>query len=577
MATYHSGNPQATSAFAEQEDLKNVNGQETVLESLDNAKLSWFHIKAILVAGMGFFTDAYDLFNIGLVTKLIAMIYYSGNLPLGVNLAISGVALCGTLTGQLFFGWMGDHFGRKFSYGLTLFIMIIASICSGLSFGRTPKAVVTTLCFWRFILGLGIGGDYPLSATIMSEYANRANRGALVASVFAMQGLGYITAATVTIIVSSGFKRMSQSPENADYVWRTVLMFGAVPTALTVYARSTLPETARYTLNVAHNVEKVEADMAVVTGTHHTAASYNTIKFKKFVWTNKAIFSLLGCGLAWFLVDVAFYSQGLFQSNIYTAIGWVPNIQIYWPQMSVDYIEGTYAQTCSTGHILNNVLLPASVVGKANCASSQYMCTNNAKTCWMTPLDQTYLLARAQAIISLASVIPGYWFTVFTIEKMGRWTIQVMGFFFMTVFMAFLAGYYNYFLAHVNGFITMYAFTFFFANWGPNATTFIFPVEVFPSSIRSTAHGICAAMGKSGAIMGAFGFLYASQDPHSPATIATYGKPIGVGIQKALGILAAVNFTGLLVTLFMVPYIPLNTSLEEVSGEIEHDDEKVMA
>ena len=77
--------------------------------------------------------------------------------------------------------------------------------------------------------------------------------------------------------------------------------------------------------------------------------------------------------------------------------------------------------------------------------------------------------------------------------------------------------------------------------------------------------------------MGAFGFLYASQDPHSPATIATYGKPIGVGIQKALGILAAVNFTGLLVTLFMVPYIPLNTSLEEVSGEIEHDDEKVMA
>ena len=53
------------------------------------------------------------------------------------------------------------------------------------------------------------------------------------------------------------------------------------------------------------------------------------------------------------------------------------------------------------------------------------------------------------------------------------------------------------------------AATFFFSNFGPNATTFILPAELFPTAWKSTAHGICAASGKAGAIVGAFGFLYA--------------------------------------------------------------------
>lgn len=66
----------------------------------------------------------------------------------------------------------GDRLGRKKVYGMTLMLMVFAAIASGLSFGHTPASVMTTLCFFRFWLGFGIGGDYPLSATIMSEYAN---------------------------------------------------------------------------------------------------------------------------------------------------------------------------------------------------------------------------------------------------------------------------------------------------------------------------------------------------------------------------------------------------------------------
>ena len=168
--------------------------QLNVLKALDVAKTQLYHFKAVVIAGMGFFTDAYDLFCIALVTKLLGRIYYTdpalnepGHLPANVSAAVNGVALCGTLAGQLFFGWLGDKLGRKSVYGFTLILMVLCSIASGLSFGHEAKGVMGTLCFFRFWLGFGVGGDYPLSANIMSEYANKRTRGAFIAAVFAMQ------------------------------------------------------------------------------------------------------------------------------------------------------------------------------------------------------------------------------------------------------------------------------------------------------------------------------------------------------------------------------------------------------
>ncbi|XP_034203504.1 inorganic phosphate transporter 1-4-like [Prunus dulcis] len=158
--------------------------QAVVLNALDVAKTQWYHFTAIVIAGMGFFTDAYDIFSISFITKLLGHVYYTeqgakkpGTLPPNVSAAVSSVALCGTLAGQLCFGWLGDKLGRKKVYGITLMLMVISSIVSGLSFGSTPNGAMATLCFFRFWLGFGIGGDYPLSATIMSEYANKKTRG----------------------------------------------------------------------------------------------------------------------------------------------------------------------------------------------------------------------------------------------------------------------------------------------------------------------------------------------------------------------------------------------------------------
>jgi hypothetical protein len=146
----------------------------------------------------------------------------------------------------------------------------------------------------------------------------------------------------------------------------------------------------------------------------------------------------------WFLLDIAYYSQNLFQSDIYTNINWVPKIHIYWKHTDTVLYPPliNYKSTCSTA---NWAITPSTTVsGTASCPETLHNyiseCTVKDDGCWMTPTQEAFLVARAQAIISIASTVPGYWFTVFTVDRIGRWRIQVMGFFFMTMFMGLLAG-----------------------------------------------------------------------------------------------------------------------------------------
>ncbi|MBA0857094.1 hypothetical protein Goshw_007370 [Gossypium schwendimanii] len=521
--------------------------QLAVLNALDAAKTQWYHFTAIVIAGMGFFTDAYDLFCISLVTKLLGRIYYHvdgapkpGTLPPNVAAAVNGVALVGTLVGQLFFGWLGDKMGRKKVYGLTLILMVVSSIASGLSFGSSAKGVIATLCFFRFWLGFGIGGDYPLSATIMSEYANKKTRGAFIAAVFAMQGFGILGGGIVGLIVSAAFDHAYKAPAysvdaaastvpQADYVWRIILMFGAIPAALTYYWRMKMPETARFTALVAKKAKQAAADMSKVLNMDLEAEEDKVIKISTDRKNSFGLFSreflkrhglhLLGTTTTWFLLDIAFYSQNLFQKDIFTAIGWIP------------------------------------------------------KAASMNAIHEVYKIARAQTLIALCSTVPGYWFTVALIDIMGRFAIQLMGFFFMTVFMFALAIPYHHWTLEPNriGFVIMYSLTFFFANFGPNATTFVVPAEIFPARLRSTCHGISAASGKAGAIIGAFGFLYAAQSTDPAKTDAGY--PPGIGVRYSLIMLGVINFFGMLFTL-LVPESK-GKSLEELTGENgDENDEK---
>jgi len=149
----------------------NVHSAKSILARLDDSGLSGFHLKAMLTSGMGFFTDAYDLFIIGVVLAILTPLWHLDALQISL---LGSTSLIAAALGSVVFGRLADAIGRHSIYGSTLVVLALGALASAFA----PN--VFWLLGFRFILGLGIGGDYPLSATLMSEYANRRDRGKLI-------------------------------------------------------------------------------------------------------------------------------------------------------------------------------------------------------------------------------------------------------------------------------------------------------------------------------------------------------------------------------------------------------------
>uniref|UniRef100_A0A453RFP6 H(+)/Pi cotransporter n=1 Tax=Aegilops tauschii subsp. strangulata TaxID=200361 RepID=A0A453RFP6_AEGTS len=162
---------------------------------------------------------------------------------------------------------------------------------------------------------------------------------------------------------------------------------------------------------------------------------------------------------------------------------------------------------------------------------------------------------------------------VLLIDRTGRRRLQMAGFFLMAAFLFALAGPYDHYWrgnAKNAWYIVLYALTFFSANLGPNTTTFILPAELFPARFRSTCHGISAAAGKVGALVGSVGFLWASQSRDRGDVQAGY-EP-GIGMMYALIILGAISLLGLVVTYFFTPET-MRRSLEENESERDQNQD----
>jgi PHS family inorganic phosphate transporter-like MFS transporter len=97
------------------------------LAEIDKAPFGWYHVRAVVVAGIGFFTDAYDIFAINLVTSMLGVVYWQesslsdskrGHIPSSSDTAIKVATSGGTVLGQVGFGWLADVVGRKKMYGM---------------------------------------------------------------------------------------------------------------------------------------------------------------------------------------------------------------------------------------------------------------------------------------------------------------------------------------------------------------------------------------------------------------------------------------------------------------------------
>lgn len=145
------------------------------LAEIDKAPFGWYHVRAVIVAGIGFLTDAYDIFAVNLVTAMLGIVYWHsahskpGTIPSSADTAIKVATSGGTVIGQVGFGILADMVGRKKMYGLELIMIIFATLAQALSSASPGMSIVGLIIFWRVLMGVGIGGDYPLSSIITSE------------------------------------------------------------------------------------------------------------------------------------------------------------------------------------------------------------------------------------------------------------------------------------------------------------------------------------------------------------------------------------------------------------------------
>ena len=276
--------------------------------ALDEASISRFHVRAVLVSGMGFFTDAYDLFVIGIAATLIKQEWHldSGRLAL-LNATMLGAACIGAFV----MGRAADLVGRKRVYWLVAAVMVVGALGSALA----PSFWV--LIFFRFVLGFGVGGDYPVSAVLMSEYANRKDRGKLVGMVFSTQALGLIVGPLIALaLLGAG--------AGNDIAWRIMLAIGAVPAAAVVYLRRKMPESPRYQAQVQGRHEKAVADLHQFSdGTvlaDPTPAIRHQMGLRAFLTNRRWLVMLVGTAGCWFLLDYAYYGNTISTPQIIALI-----------------------------------------------------------------------------------------------------------------------------------------------------------------------------------------------------------------------------------------------------------------
>ncbi|KAL6935677.1 related to Inorganic phosphate transporter PHO84 [Hanseniaspora guilliermondii] len=507
------------------------------LEKIDNAGFSWRSIYLILVAGVGFLNDSYDIFTISIALTMMTPIYFSGanTLSYGIETWVKTATSVGAVLGQVGFGIMSDVIGRKKVYGLELLIIIVTTIFQACIGSAPGLNFAYLLAFMRLIQGIGIGGDYPAAAVITAEFSTTKWRGAIMSAVFASQGWGQVLGAVVAIIcvragksdINFSSKECGDSCKKAlDQMWRVVIGFGAVPGALALYYRLTIPESPRYSLDVQNNInlgtaevsrylagelgeaEQEELDVLKKTGvevdnidTTQKKASFREFKNHFSQWKYGKI--LLGTAASWFILDVAFYGLNLNTTNVLKAIG------------------------ISKGETLYSSLLSS---------------------------------CKGNLILICAGSVPGYWFSVALIDTwMGRKSIQIMGFVMLTIIFAVIAGIQDTKDPHHGGIskfsFALYIFAEFFSNFGPNTTTFLCS-EQFPSRFRGTAHGISAGIGKVGAIF-------------SQTVIGYYVNKGKNGLKKSMGIYSGLMFLGVLSS-FLINETK-GVTLEEVAYKFHGD------
>jgi len=526
--------------------------RKLAIRQIDKGKFSAW---TAFVAGAGFFTDAYDIFAVNAILPMINVVYWDGTMTRGTELLFNLAVLVGTFIGQFVIGLFADRYGRKRMYGIELVVLTVATIFVAVTSEGALRGTHRLAWFvsWRFIMGIGIGGDYPLSAVITAEFAPRKHRGRMLATVFFMQPIGAMCANITAVVVALILRH--RIPEGTtmttctgdciaavDSMWRWIVGIGAVPPAFAILLRWWIPESPRYTLEVDMNPDQAARDVKEYFDDYDNNITPRPSDGNIDPGIMPRDFGE-GATPMTFGEGISSFSPGTEATLTFGEPTMLKDLSLSEPAIALSessserrvvrkeswsewwtgfrkylFEEGNWTDLAGTS--LTWLILDFAFY---------FLGVNSPKILaklWGTgpmqnrPLRELVLENgyRALIAVSTGAVTGG---ALFIAGAEWRWHIQYYGFLILGVlfvvvgvcFVTLIGTHYS------SAVIVLYILCNLFFNLGPNTSTFTISAEVFPTKYRCTCHGFSAALGKFGSIVAQI-FL-------------AYGKFGGVGVNDA--------------------------------------------
>ncbi|HKV64676.1 MAG TPA: MFS transporter [Candidatus Acidoferrum sp.] len=217
---------------------------------LDRLPVSSFHRRILLLIGIGMFFDGFDVY---VAATVLGATLQSGFSSLSQNAQFVSVTFLGMMLGSFLTGFLGDRYGRRFTYQANLAIFGFASIASAFA----PSMFVLILL--RGIMGLGLGAEIVAGFSTMTEFVPPQARG---------RWLGALSATVVSSLPVTALVSTLLVPR---FGWRIMFVLGGLGALVVWYLRKSLPESPRWLESIGRNEEaeailqKIEREVSL----HH--------------------------------------------------------------------------------------------------------------------------------------------------------------------------------------------------------------------------------------------------------------------------------------------------------------------
>ncbi len=207
---------------------------------LDNLPWTFFHTKFVVALGITWILDAFEVVIVSVVLKSMSK---SLGLTTFESSWLVSSFLLGALFGAFIFGYLADKYGRKKIFFITLLLYSLGTFLTG--FANSFEVAI----LFRFITGLGLGGEFSAIHSAIDEFVPSRFRGRVDGFITASWNLGSVFASL------TGLYLLSNLPE--DKAWRYAFLFGGILALLIVFLRLFIPESPRWLISKGY-IEKAE-------------------------------------------------------------------------------------------------------------------------------------------------------------------------------------------------------------------------------------------------------------------------------------------------------------------------------